>query len=124
MDSFTIACTGNTSIIISKFFPPIQLNGKYQIGLKSLYSYNSIFNIKEPNNILHYYKEYKIHMKKSKIAVIQLRDILAILKYRLMPPGRGKGYDVVPEDRNQKLLNKGLVSALKNITPDDLEIDV
>src|SRR5436190_64436 len=56
MDSFTIACTGNTSILESKFFPPIQLKGKYQLGLKNLYSYNSIFNIKEPNNVIYYYE--------------------------------------------------------------------
>ena len=64
-DSFTIACTGNTSILESKFFPPIQLNGKYQLGLKNQYSSNTIFNVKEQNNVLSYYNVNAYKMKKG-----------------------------------------------------------
>ena len=73
MDSFTIACTGNSSIIESKFFPPIQLNGKYQIGLKNLYSYNSIFNVKEPNNVLYYYEEKTLPLPKGIMTIAQIK---------------------------------------------------
>src|SRR5436190_14230215 len=70
MDSFTIACTGKSSILESKFFPPIQLDGKYQIGLKNLYTYNAIFNIKEPHNVLYYYEEKKGVIPKQTVNII------------------------------------------------------
>src|SRR5215468_1089497 len=95
MDSFTIACTGNTSILESKFFPPIQLNGKYQIGLKNLYSYNAIYNIKEPNNILYYYNEEKIFIPKQSMTIEQLKTHIAKSGITLNKNERGAGYNLV-----------------------------
>jgi len=53
MESFTITLTGNDPELKSVFFPPIELNGDYVIGLVDFQSYNSIFNVKKPYNKLH-----------------------------------------------------------------------
>lgn len=55
MDSFTITFSGKESTLESVFFPPIDLQGEYQIGLVDFQSYNSIYNVNAPNNKLYYY---------------------------------------------------------------------
>ena len=55
MDSFTITCSGKEQVLESVFFPPIELKGKYEIGLIDFFGYNSIHNIVEPHNKLYYY---------------------------------------------------------------------
>lgn len=57
MESFTVTFTGKSSELESVFFPPIDLtDGQYYIGLVDFQSYNSLFNIVPPNNVLHYYE--------------------------------------------------------------------
>src|SRR5436190_14116509 len=111
IDSFTIACIGKTSILESKFFPPIQLNGKYQLGLKNLYSYNSIFNIKEPNKVLYYYEEKTFAMPKGEVMEMEeIKSLLAKSGYALI---KSKfGHAIIAE--NHVILNKGLASTLKS----------
>src|SRR5436190_7391739 len=106
MDSFTIACTGNTSILESKFFPPIQLiNGKYQLGLKNLYSYNTIFNVKEPNNVLYYYKVNAYQMKKGSMTIEDFKTELG--KHGLSLKSDTEITSTNPP--NIRLVNKGLL---------------
>lgn len=45
--------TGNTSVLSTSYFPPIELYEPYECGLISLYTYNSIPNIDENNNLFH-----------------------------------------------------------------------
>src|SRR5436190_778831 len=104
MDSFTIACTGNTSILESKFFPPIQLNGKYQLGLKNLYSYNTIFNVKEPNNVLSYYKVNAYNMKKGSMTIEDFKTELG--KHGLILKS---DTEITSTNPNIRLVNKGLL---------------
>lgn len=52
--SFCLTLSGTSSILESNFFPEINLNGDYMLGLISFLSYNSIPNIDETNNLLHY----------------------------------------------------------------------
>src|SRR5215468_5054800 len=120
MDSFTISCTGNTSILESKFFPPIQLNGKYQIGLKNLYSYNYIFNIKEPNNILHYYEEKTIIIPKGVKPITEIKTILD--KAGIGLTKAKSGYNIEPSG-DDVILNRGLAIKLKKHMFDTITVD-
>lgn len=122
MDSFTIACTGKSSILESKFFPPIQLDGKYQIGLKNLYSYNAIFNIKEPHNVLYYYEEKKVVIPKQTVTIDQIKSYVSKLGILLNKNDKGFGYSFVGSDQ-QSILNKGLVTKLKHFAFDDINVE-
>ena len=119
MDSFTIACTGNSSILEAKFFPPIELNGKYQIGLKNLYSYNSIFNIKEPNNVLYYYEEKTLPIPKGIMTIAQIKSQLE--KFGMELNHDSDGYSI--DGGEQVVLNKGLVLKLRKHMFDIITVD-
>lgn len=49
--SFTLEFSSNESHFSVEYFPPIELLGSYECGLISLYTYNSIPNINNTNNI-------------------------------------------------------------------------
>lgn len=55
----TFTLTGNSNILTSTYFPPIELNPQYSygLGLVGFYSYNSIPNVQEGNNKFKYYEE-------------------------------------------------------------------
>ena len=74
MDSFTISFTGRTSTLESVFNPPIDLEGQYQIGLVDFQSYNSIQNVRQPANVMHYYKPKKLQLPKGKTTVRQISE--------------------------------------------------
>lgn len=50
----TFTLSGNSSVLSANFYPPIELdrNKQYGLGLHGFYSYNSILNIHEGNNVL------------------------------------------------------------------------
>ena len=79
MDSFTITFSGTESELKSVFFPPIELNDDYVIGLVDFQSYNSIFNVKKPLNTLSYYKVEKITLPKGEISVDDLNNLLKLI---------------------------------------------
>lgn len=87
MDSFTITFTGKTSVLQSVFFPAIDLDGKYQIGLVDFQSYNSIYNVNAPDNVLYYHKPIELkETPKGNMSIRELSDKLSkdkILKTRL-----------------------------------------
>ena len=124
MESFTIAVSGKTSILESRFFPPIQLNGRYQIGLKNLFSYNAMFNIKEPNNVLYYYKERSYKVPKGPVTLEKFKAELDKLGLNVMP-GSKKGVknEITSTNRNHRILNKGLVALLRD-NRFDTDLDV
>ena len=76
MDSFTITFSGTKPELKSVFFPPIELNGDYVIGLVDFQSYNSIFNVKKPLNTLTYYTIQKITTPKGEVTVDELNEAL------------------------------------------------
>jgi hypothetical protein len=76
MDSFTVTFTGSEPELKSVFFPPIELDGNYVIGLVDFQSYNSIFNVKKPLNTLTYYKVNKITTPKGTITIEALNKAL------------------------------------------------
>lgn len=49
--SMTIALNGNTSVLSEHFFPQIELNRNYECALIDFYTFNSIPNVDEGNNI-------------------------------------------------------------------------
>lgn len=54
--SYTITLTGHSSVLSSNFYPPIELksNCRYGLALLGFYTYNSIFNVDESNNMFAY----------------------------------------------------------------------
>ena len=76
MDSFTVTFTGTEPELKSVFFPPIELNGDYVIGLVDFQSYNAIFNVKKPINTLTYYKVQKITTPKGNVSIEKLNEAL------------------------------------------------
>lgn len=76
MDSFTVTFTGVDPELKSVFFPPIELNGDYVIGLVDFQSYNSIFNVKKPLNTLTYFKVQKITTPKGEVTIDELNRAL------------------------------------------------
>lgn len=59
MSSITLTLTGNSSLLHTSFYPEIELNREYNYScsLLDFYTYNSIPNINENNNKLHYKAE-------------------------------------------------------------------
>lgn len=51
--SITLTLTGNTSILVANYFPPIDLDRNYECGLVDFHSYNSVPNVDKENNLLH-----------------------------------------------------------------------
>lgn len=49
----TLSFSGNTSVLLEKYFPPIDIPGDYECGLLSLFTYNSIPNIDKSNNLFY-----------------------------------------------------------------------
>lgn len=45
--------SGNESTLYADYFPPIELSTGYECGLVSLFTYNSIPNVNEDNNLFH-----------------------------------------------------------------------
>lgn len=56
MSSFTLTLTSNSSLLHASFYPEIELDERfnYSCSLLDFYTYNSIPNIHEDNNKLHY----------------------------------------------------------------------
>lgn len=56
-ESLTLTVTGRSSILDVQYFPPIELSPykSYALGLIQLLTYNSIPNVDESNNKLHFY---------------------------------------------------------------------
>lgn len=56
--SYTFTLTGHRSVISADFYPPVELNSthKYGLALLGFYTYNSIFNVDESNNLFAYIK--------------------------------------------------------------------
>lgn len=52
--SITFTLSDTSSVLEANIFPPIQLNGEYEIGLISFLTYNSIPNVDLTNNLFHY----------------------------------------------------------------------
>lgn len=50
--SLTLTLTGNSSVLSTEYFPPIELRGNYTCGLVDFQTYNSIPNVDVENNIL------------------------------------------------------------------------
>lgn len=61
--SWTFTFTGRTSVLEANIFPPIDLNPQknYEIGLIDFQTYNTIPNIDDSNNILHYETDGRQH---------------------------------------------------------------
>lgn len=52
--SFTLSITGNSSLLSTYYSPSLQLEGEYECALLHLSTFNSIPNVDDRNNKLHY----------------------------------------------------------------------
>ena len=75
--SLSITFTGKQSTLESVFFPPVDLEGEYQIGFVDFQSYNSIYNVNKPDNVLYYHEplEYK-DTPKGSLSLTELNEKL------------------------------------------------
>lgn len=51
--SLTLTLTGNSSVLTTEYFPPINIDKNYVCGLIDFQTYNSIPNVDHRNNLLH-----------------------------------------------------------------------
>ena len=76
--SYTFALTDQKSVLSCDIFPPLLLNnGRYEIGLLSFDTYNTIPNVNEHNNLVHFAngKIFKIP-----IGTYEIEDIKKVIK--------------------------------------------
>lgn len=77
--SLTLTVTGNSSVISTEFFPPIELLSEYTCGLVSLHTYNSIPNIDKRNNSI----QVADHFIEIPEGSYELSDVEAFIKKEL-----------------------------------------
>ena len=119
MDSFTISVTGKSSTLESIFNPPIDLDGQYQIGLVDFQSYNSIHNVKAPNNVLYYYKQKTITIPRGKQTLSAITQATGG-KLTLQLNKNGK----LQTSTSLKLIHqRGLILKLTTLASDTVEVD-
>lgn len=84
--SRTLTLSGNSSILTSNYFPPIDLNGEYICALADFQTYNSIPNIDEDNN------NFYIGNKNIKIPIgsYEIEDIEEFIKKTMEIPSTNK----------------------------------
>lgn len=109
MDSFTITLTGTEPELKCVFFPPIELDGSYVIGLVDFQSYNAIYNVKSPFNELHFYEVQEITVPKGETTIEELnklfKDVLELKTF--------KG-EILVSSKLKILYHKGFGEKLKN----------
>lgn len=118
MDAFTITLTGTEPELKSVFFPPIELNGEYLIGLVDFQSYNSLFNVKQPYNKFHYYEIQKIITPKGK--GITFESLNNAFKDKLKVIFRDN--QTLINTKVKLLFNKGLLPKLTKLTTNKIDI--
>lgn len=69
--ALTLTLSGNSSILTTEYFPPIDLQGGYVCGLVDFQTYNSIPNVDEKNNLFHIGK----HIIEIPIGSYEIDDI-------------------------------------------------
>ena len=118
MDSFTVTFTGSEPELKSTFFPPIQLNGNYVIGLVDFQGYNSIFNIRKPLNTLTYYKVERIVLPKGIVTIGELNQLLdGVLKIQI-----NDKKEALTTTKVKIIFYKGLIPKLNKLNDNKIEI--
>ena len=75
--AFTITLTDSTSVLKANFFPPIELNTDYEIGLVSFSTWNSVPNVTEKNNKFYYGDDKKIEIPVGSYEIEDIQNYLA-----------------------------------------------
>lgn len=78
--SFTLSITGNTSILTSNYFPPLQLENDFECALLYLSTFNSIPNIDGTNNKFYYGVNEVIEIPEG---TYELQDIADFVKNKI-----------------------------------------
>lgn len=74
--SLTLTLSNNTSILEANFFPPLNLEGSYDIGLISFLSYNSIPNIDLTNNKFHFGDSQQIEIPIGSYEILDIAKVI------------------------------------------------
>lgn len=117
MESFTITFSGDTSVLESVFFPPIDLVGQYQIGLVDLQTYNTIYNVKKPNNVLYYYEPKIFVTTKGNVLLSSLNNLKG---FKVELDNR---YNVKIDTKLKLIYNKGVLPKLLKTTTGNINIE-
>lgn len=84
--SITLTLTGNSSVLSTDYFPPIELKKDYECALIDFHTYNSIPNVDKDNNLFHVGEE----VIEIPIGSYELEDIADFLEeeYKRLTGGR------------------------------------
>lgn len=79
--SFGLTITGKSDVLEANYSPPIELDGKYEIGLILLETFNSIPNITSENNCFYYDSDKIIKIPEGSY---EISDIAKFLRKKLL----------------------------------------
>jgi hypothetical protein len=125
MESLSITFTGKQSTLESVFFPPVDLEGEYQIGFVDFQSYNSIYNVNKPDNVLYYHEplEYK-DTPSGSLSLTELNEKLGE-KFKTRFNFNSKTKKVNTTGGNYHVLKKkGLMNKLNEVRSDTEKLDI
>lgn len=74
--SFTLTLSNTSSTLETNFFPPLNLEGSYEIGLISFLSYNSIPNIDLSNNRFHFGENKYIEIPIGTYEIVDIAEVI------------------------------------------------
>lgn len=74
--AFTLQLSGSDSVLKANFFPPISLDGEYELALVYLETWNSIPNVTAENNNFYYNLEEKIEIPVGSYEINEITEYL------------------------------------------------
>lgn len=103
--SRTFTVSGQSSVLHADFYPPIELEGgrRHGLGLLGFYSYNSIHNIDESNNVFAYKKKNKVPPEVIRIppGAYEIEEISKVI-YNMM---KRRNENKQPQDNDEKIFS-------------------
>ena len=75
--SFVLKLSGNTSVLKANYFPPIILDGEFEVAVISMETWNSIANITSKNNKFYYDQNREITIPEGSYEISDIEKYLA-----------------------------------------------
>lgn len=97
--SITLEFSGNKSQLDVEYFPPIELRSRYECGLISLYTYNSIPNINNTNNVFDI-GPYTIKLPEGSY---EINDIITYITEMVKKKNMGVKLEIIPNLNTLKI---------------------
>ena len=75
--SFVLKLSGNTSVLKANYFPPIILDGEFEVAVIFMETWNSIANITSKNNKFYYDQNKEITIPEGSYEISDIQKYLA-----------------------------------------------